>query len=161
MTFSLNLNRLVDDWAHSATLNHMVDDFGNLDGVFHALANHARREILNRLAEHPLSVGELAEPLTMSLAATSKHIKVLERAGLVEQTVAGRRHLCHLVALLLVPAAEWLQSATEAPALDATPLEKEGSRPHSSSPSPPGETASQGQRARIRAGLVAVEPADH
>jgi DNA-binding transcriptional ArsR family regulator len=88
----------------------MVEQHGNLDGIFHALANHARREILHRLAEQPLTVGELATPLTMSLAATSKHIKVLERAGLVEQTVAGRRHLCHLVALPLVPAVDWLRS---------------------------------------------------
>ncbi len=66
--------------------------------------------MLNRLAEHPLTVGELAEPLTMSLAAASKHIKVLERAGLVAQTIAGRRHLCHLVALPLVQAADWIQS---------------------------------------------------
>jgi DNA-binding transcriptional ArsR family regulator len=94
----------------SAILNHVVEQFENLDGVFHALASSARRDILNRLAEHPLTVGELAAPLTMSLAATSKHVKVLERAGLVEQTIAGRRHLCHLVARPMVPVSKWLQS---------------------------------------------------
>jgi DNA-binding transcriptional ArsR family regulator len=93
-----------------AILNHMVDQVGNLDGVFHALANNARREILHRLADQPLTVGELAAPLAMSLAATSKHIKVLERAGLVEQTIAGRQHLCHLAALPLVPALDWLRT---------------------------------------------------
>jgi DNA-binding transcriptional ArsR family regulator len=130
-----------------AILNYMVEQIGNLDGVFQALANNARREMLHRLAEHPLTVGELAEPLTMSLAATSKHIKVLERAGLVEQTIAGRRHLCHLVALPLGAAADWLQSyehfweerlnaleghfrasaAPHAPALDTPAPEKEDS----------------------------------
>jgi DNA-binding transcriptional ArsR family regulator len=87
----------------------MVEDVEELDAVFHALANGARRQILGRLAEHPLTVGELAEPLSMSLAAASKHIKVLERVGLVEYTVAGRRHVCRLVALPLAPAADWLR----------------------------------------------------
>ena len=54
-----------------------------MDAVFHALANGARRDMLGRLAEGELTVGELAEPLTTSLAAASKHIQVLERAGLV------------------------------------------------------------------------------
>lgn len=87
----------------------MVEDSRELDAVFHALANGARRHMLGRLAERPLTVGELAEPLTMSLAAASKHIKVLERVGLVEQAVAGRHHLCRLVALPLAPAADWLR----------------------------------------------------
>jgi DNA-binding transcriptional ArsR family regulator len=86
----------------------MVDQMADLDAVFHALANEARRAMLSRLAEGELTVGELAEPLAMTLAAASKHIKVLERVGLVEQTVTGRRHVCHLVALPLAPAAEWL-----------------------------------------------------
>jgi uncharacterized protein YndB with AHSA1/START domain/DNA-binding transcriptional ArsR family regulator len=80
----------------------------DLDAVFHALSNGARREILGRLAEQELTVGELAEPLTMTLAAASKHIKVLERVGLIEQTITGRRHVCRLVAQPLAPAAAWL-----------------------------------------------------
>jgi DNA-binding transcriptional ArsR family regulator len=87
----------------------MVEDVTELDAVFHALANGARREMLGRLAVHALTVGELAEPLRMSLAAASKHIKVLERVGLVEQTVAGRRHVCRLVPLPLASAAGWLR----------------------------------------------------
>jgi DNA-binding transcriptional ArsR family regulator len=90
-------------------LNHMVEQVGELDAVFHALANGARREMLNRLAERPLTVGELAQPLAMSLAAASKHIKVLERVGLVQQTIAGRQHVCRLVAVPLAPAADWLR----------------------------------------------------
>jgi DNA-binding transcriptional ArsR family regulator len=51
----------------------------------------------------------LAEPLPMSLAAASKHVKVLERAGLVQRTVHGRRHVCRLNAEPLTPASAWLQ----------------------------------------------------
>ncbi len=80
-----------------------------MDALFRALASAARREMLGRLAEADLTVGELAEPLTMTLAATSKHIKVLERVGLVRQTVAGRRHVCRLEAEPLAPASEWLR----------------------------------------------------
>lgn len=79
-----------------------------MDAVFHALANGARRDMLARLAERELTVGELAEPLTMSLAAASKHIQVLERAGLVGRTVDGRRHVCHLEAAPLASASAWI-----------------------------------------------------
>ena len=67
-----------------------------LDAVFHALAHGARRQMLSRLAASELTVGELAEPLAMSLAAASKHVKALERAGLVRRSVEGRRHVCRL-----------------------------------------------------------------
>src|ERR1700722_8801889 len=86
----------------------MVDQIADLDAVFHALAHGARRSMLGRLTERELTVGELAEPLTMTLAAVSKHIKVLEHVGLVEQTVEGRQHVWRLVALPLAPAAAWL-----------------------------------------------------
>lgn len=79
-----------------------------MDTVFHALAHSARREMLGRLAGSELTVGELAEPLTMSLAAASKHIKVLERAGLVRRTVDGRRHVCRLEPAPLASASDWL-----------------------------------------------------
>lgn len=90
-------------------LNHMVERTSDLDAVFHALASGARREMLGRLAEHELTVGELAEPLAMSLAAASKHIKVLERVGLVRQTVEGRRHVCSLEPDPLASASAWLR----------------------------------------------------
>jgi DNA-binding transcriptional ArsR family regulator len=90
-------------------VNHMVEQSTDLDEVFRALANRARREMLGRLAERDLTVGELAQPLAMSLAAASKHIKVLERVGLVARSVEGRRHVCRLVALPLAPATGWLR----------------------------------------------------
>jgi DNA-binding transcriptional ArsR family regulator len=87
----------------------MVEDVAMMDEVFHALANGARRDMLGRLAGGELTVGELAEPLTMSLAAASKHIQVLERAGLVRRTVEGRRHVCSLEPVPLASAAGWLR----------------------------------------------------
>ena len=65
--------------------------------------------MLDRLATEDLTVGALAAPLDMSFAAASKHVKVLERAGLIEQTVAGRQHTCRLHAATLEPAGAWLQ----------------------------------------------------
>jgi DNA-binding transcriptional ArsR family regulator len=86
--------------------NHMVED---LDGVFHALAHEARRSMLRRLSGGELTVGELADPLAMSLAAASKHVKVLEQAGLVRRTVDGRRHVCRLEPRPLADATAWLR----------------------------------------------------
>ena len=102
-------NHLVDNGSRADILDHMVEDMRDMDLVFHALAHGARREMLGRLAERALAVGDLAEPLAMSLAAASKHIKVLEQAGLVRQTVEGRRHICHLDAAPLASASAWLQ----------------------------------------------------
>ena len=81
----------------------------DLDAVFHALSDPTRRAMLKRLTEGENSIGALAEPFEMTLAAASKHIKVLERAGLVRRTVAGRTHLCRLDALPLHAGVEWLR----------------------------------------------------
>jgi DNA-binding transcriptional ArsR family regulator len=90
-------------------VNHMVEDLASMDDVFHALSHEARRAMLGRLARGELTVGELAEPLDMTLAAASKHVKMLERAGLVHRTVDGRRHLCRLEPGPLAPAYAWLR----------------------------------------------------
>jgi DNA-binding transcriptional ArsR family regulator len=87
----------------------MVEDPGAMDEVFHALAHNARRGMLGRLADRELTVGELAEPLAMSLAAASKHVQVLERAGLVHRRVDGRRHVCRLEPARLASASAWLR----------------------------------------------------
>ncbi|HEV2640422.1 MAG TPA: metalloregulator ArsR/SmtB family transcription factor [Actinocrinis sp.] len=79
-----------------------------MDDIFHALAHGARRDMLGRLSAGDLTVGQLAEPLDMSLAAASKHVQVLERAGLVRRTVEGRRHLCRLDPAPLATASAWL-----------------------------------------------------
>ena len=85
----------------------MVDN--RLDTVFHALADPTRRGMLARLALGETSVGELAEPFSMSLAGASKHVKVLEHAGLVARKKIGRTHLCSLNAGPLAEATDWLR----------------------------------------------------
>jgi DNA-binding transcriptional ArsR family regulator len=87
--------------------NDDVDD-DELDRVFHALADRTRRRLLAQLAERPSTVTELAAPFEMSLPAVSKHIKVLERAGLITRTVDGRLHRCSLGAAPLRGVAAWL-----------------------------------------------------
>ncbi|MEO6525475.1 MAG: metalloregulator ArsR/SmtB family transcription factor [Gemmatimonadaceae bacterium] len=76
--------------------------------VFRALGDPTRRAILRRLAGGERTVGELAEPFDMSLAAASKHVKTLERAGLVRRRVEGRTHHCRLDATRLGQAQRWL-----------------------------------------------------
>jgi DNA-binding transcriptional ArsR family regulator len=80
-----------------------------LDAIFHALADPTRREMLRLLAARERSVTELAAPFSMSLAAASKHVKSLERAGLVRRTVQGRTHVCRLAPEPLADAHEWLR----------------------------------------------------
>ncbi|MES2711201.1 MAG: metalloregulator ArsR/SmtB family transcription factor [Pseudomonadota bacterium] len=82
-------------------------DAPKLDAVFHALGDATRRHMLRDLSEGERSVGELAAPFAMSLAAASKHIKALERAGLVRRTIRGRTHLCRLEARPLATAYAW------------------------------------------------------
>ena len=79
-----------------------------LDAVFHALGDATRRGMLRNLAAGARSVGELAQPFPISLAAASKHIKVLEGAGLIRREVRGRTHLCRLAPGPLGSAHEWL-----------------------------------------------------
>lgn len=67
-----------------------------LDSTLHALADSTRRDILLRLAEEEHSVNEIAEPYDMSLAAVSKHLKVLESADLVIRRKEGRKYLCRM-----------------------------------------------------------------
>ena len=81
----------------------------HLDGVFHALADPTRRAMLRQLADGECSVGELAAPFAMSLAAASKHIQVLERAGLVQRTVLGRTHCCRLDVQPMHAGLEWMR----------------------------------------------------
>jgi DNA-binding transcriptional ArsR family regulator len=81
---------------------------GELDALFSALADPTRREILVRLAEGEAPVTKLAEPLPMSLPAVSRHLRVLESAGLVARRRDGRVHRISLVAETMVDALEWM-----------------------------------------------------
>jgi DNA-binding transcriptional ArsR family regulator len=104
---------MVDNLAGRCIFNLMVDLIrpaaGSLDQVFQALSDPTRRAMLGDLAVQPRTVGELAAPFDISLAGASKHIQVLERAGLVRREVQGRVHTCHLDARPLHAGAEWLR----------------------------------------------------
>jgi DNA-binding transcriptional ArsR family regulator len=80
-----------------------------LDAVFHALGDPTRRGMLASLALGERSIGELAYPYAMSLAGASKHVKVLEDAGLIARRRVGRTHLCSLNAEPLAEADHWLR----------------------------------------------------
>lgn len=87
----------------------MVDNSQRLDDLFRALADPTRRAMLRDLAAGPRTVGELAAPFDITLAGASKHIQMLERAGLLQREVQGRVHTCRLDARPLHAGAEWLR----------------------------------------------------
>ena len=82
---------------------------GRLDATFAALADPTRRAILARLSSSEASVTELAEPFAMTQPAISKHLKVLERAGLISRDRDAQRRPSRLVAKPLAEASEWLE----------------------------------------------------
>ena len=88
-------------------------DDERLNRVFSALADPVRREILGRLKERELLVSEIAEPFDISLQAVSRHIKVLVRAGLVQQQRSGRVSRCRLDAGPIYSAAVWINRYSE------------------------------------------------
>jgi DNA-binding transcriptional ArsR family regulator len=79
-----------------------------LDTIFHALGDATRRAMLAKLVGGERTVSELAEPFKMSLAAASKHIRVLESAGLIRRHIQGRTHRCSLSPMPLASADQWL-----------------------------------------------------
>jgi DNA-binding transcriptional ArsR family regulator len=81
----------------------------HLNSTFAALADPTRRAILARLASGEASVTELAEPFEMSLPAVSKHLKVLERAGLITRGREAQRRPCRLEAAPLREVADWVE----------------------------------------------------
>ena len=85
------------------------DQAARLDATFAALADPTRRAILARLASGEHTVGELAEPFQMSLPAVSKHLRVLERAGLIVQRREAQRRPCRIEASPLKDVAEWAE----------------------------------------------------
>ena len=89
--------------------NNMVElKAPQLDTLFHALGDATRRRMLRELAGGERTVGQLAKPFAMSLAAASKHIRALEKAGLIRREVRGRTHLCRLDPGPLASAHQWL-----------------------------------------------------
>lgn len=86
----------------------VIDD-ERLDGTFAALANGTRRAILHHLARGPATVNELAEPFALTLPAISKHLKVLERAGLVQRSRHAQFRPCELDPAPLREVSEWAE----------------------------------------------------
>ncbi len=91
------------------TLNRMVEyRIPSLDGVFGALADPTRRSILEKLGRRPARVTEIAQIFPVSLNAVSKHLIVLERAGLIKREIRGRDHFCVLCGEPLQEALAWM-----------------------------------------------------
>ncbi|HET9398154.1 MAG TPA: metalloregulator ArsR/SmtB family transcription factor [Sphingomicrobium sp.] len=84
-------------------------DSPRLNSIFHALGDATRRQMLRELSEGERTVGELAKPFSISLAAASKHIRALESAGLIRREVRGRTHWCRLDPGPLASADAWLR----------------------------------------------------
>ena len=111
-------------------MNSATDTPENLDATLQALADPTRRAILRRLAAGEARVTELAQPFDLSLNAVSKHIRVLERAALVERRRTGREHFLSLNPRALDPVAAWIAAqrdlwAARLDALDRTLQEQD------------------------------------
>jgi DNA-binding transcriptional ArsR family regulator len=88
----------------------MLDQPAALDRLFHALADPARRAMVERLSRGPAPVSELARPLPMSLPAAMQHIGVLEAAGIVRSTKVGRVRTCAIEPQVLSQAEQWINA---------------------------------------------------
>ena len=97
------------DWNPARIIFNDMVEYLTLDLVFHALGDGTRRGMLKQLAAGERTVSELASPYRMSLASASKHVKALERAGLVKRTIRGRTHFCRLNPRPLAKADAWLR----------------------------------------------------
>ena len=91
-------------------LKHMLNQSAHLDRLFHALADPARRRMMERLSHGPAPVSELARPLPMSLPAAMQHLAVLEAAGLVRSEKIGRVRTCAIEAGALSQAEQWINA---------------------------------------------------
>ena len=91
----------------------MVEYNESKDAIFRALADGTRRDIVERLSANEQTVGMLAEPLDMSLAAVSKHIGILEEAGLVTRRKRGRERICTLDPAGLLAVRDWTERYVE------------------------------------------------
>src|SRR5271154_1882257 len=88
----------------------MPNQSRDLDHLFHALADPARRAMVERLARGPAPVSELARPLPMSLPSAMQHLGVLESAGLVRSEKVGRGRTCAVEPWALTPAEQWINA---------------------------------------------------
>src|ERR1035441_737559 len=89
-------------------VEHVLDRSDALDRAFHALSDPSRRQMIDRLAQGPASVSELARPLQMTLAAVVQHVQVLESSGLIESRKTGRVRTCSINQDALRSTEQWL-----------------------------------------------------
>jgi DNA-binding transcriptional ArsR family regulator len=104
----------------------MVNSRATLDSTFSALADGTRRAILARLALGETSVSELARPFPVSLPAISKHVRVLEEAGMVRRWKSGREHRCAIEPAAMRAASTWLDEFLVNASRRASDLPREG-----------------------------------
>ena len=97
---------MLDYWGVGRLIKHMLNY--QLDKAFAALADPARRAMVERLVQGPATVSELAKPLPMSLPAAMLHLKVLEESGLVTSQKLGRVRTCRIDARVLSQAEQWV-----------------------------------------------------
>jgi DNA-binding transcriptional ArsR family regulator len=83
-------------------------DHAQIDRMFHALADPARRQMMERLSRGPASVSELAEPFDMSLSAVAQHIRLLQASGLVASEKVGRVRTCRIEPKALGTVEQWI-----------------------------------------------------
>jgi DNA-binding transcriptional ArsR family regulator len=140
-----SFNQPVDFPKGTSIFNHMVElDTPQMNSVFHALGDATRRRMLRELTNGERTVGQLAEPFSISLQAASKHIKALENAGLVRREVRGRTHLCRLDPGPLAGAHEWLSFyerfwTDRLDALERLLREEDARKPPKTEPKPKGD----------------------
>lgn len=96
--------------ALSTIVNRVVNNSAtDTSAIFQALADPTRRTMIERLSSGPMPVSRLAEPFPISAPAVSKHVRVLEKAGLIRREIRGRSHVCHLQSEGLRSALTWLE----------------------------------------------------
>ena len=86
----------------------MFHDHTQIDRMFHALADPARRQMMERLSRGPASVSELAEPFDMTLSAVAQHIRLLQASGLIASEKVGRVRTCRIEPRALKSVEQWI-----------------------------------------------------
>ena len=120
--FPVNLALKMVDLSHLNAVKKAMSD--PLDAVFSALADPTRRAILMMLLEDDMAVTDVAEPFEMSLAAISKHLGILSRAGVISQEQRGRVKWCKLEPDAMRDASIWMQSFGQFEAINLDAFEK-------------------------------------
>jgi DNA-binding transcriptional ArsR family regulator len=113
------LGKSLADSIPADIVNRMVNRLASLDALFQALSDPTRRAMVLHLSRGPATIGELGHPFDMTKPAVTKHVRVLERAGLLKRAVDGRIHHCAIDPRALDSAQAWMDKVrTKAPRPD-------------------------------------------